>query len=114
MFKDYDLKIKAILSDKKDSTDWKDVLKYHKRMISRIQHERLIHLLVTIFVGIVFMATFFTIIITEITSLLLLDIPLLALFVGYLFHYRFLENTTQNWYKLEDQIIDKSTEVLGS
>lgn len=114
MFKVYDLKIKGVLSDKKDSTNWKDVLKYHKHMISIIQHERLIHLLVTIFVGIVFMAAFFTTIITQIPSLLLLDIPLLALFVGYLFHYRFLENTTQNWYKLENQIIEKSTEVLGS
>jgi hypothetical protein len=107
MFKNYDLKIKKTLSDKEEGTNWEKVLKYHKLMISRIQHERLIHLLVTIFVGIVFMAAFFITIITKISNLLLLDIPLLALFVGYLFHYRFLENTTQNWYKLEDQIIDR-------
>jgi hypothetical protein len=107
MFKAYDLKIKDILSGNKKDADWKDILKYHERMILRIQHERLIHLLVTIFVGTVFMAAFFTTIITKMSNLLLLDIPLLALFVGYLFHYRFLENTTQNWYKLEDQIMEK-------
>ena len=77
-------------------------------MISRIQHERLIHLLVTIFVGIAMTLASLLIILTGSSTLLLLDIPLLMLFVGYLFHYRFLENTTQNWYKIEDQIKDRS------
>lgn len=108
MFKNYDLKIKGILSGSSKDINWKSVLKYHQLMISRIQHERLIHLLVTIFVGIAMTLASLLIILTGSSTLLLLDIPLLMLFVGYLFHYRFLENTTQNWYKIEDQIKDRS------
>lgn len=107
MFKKYNLKINEILSDKTDDVDWKSVLKYHNLMISRIQHERLIHLMVTIFVGVVMAQAFLVTIITKNSTLLMLDTPLLALFIGYLFHYRFLENTTQSWYILGDQIKNK-------
>lgn len=104
MFKSYDLKIKEILSNKPEGTNWKGVLKNHQLMLSRIQHERLIHLLVTIFVGIVMTLTFLTTTVTQIQVLVLLDLILIILFTGYIFHYRFLENTTQSWYKLEDEI----------
>jgi hypothetical protein len=105
MFKTYDIKIKKILADESKDENWKEILKTHKLMIKRIQHERLIHLLVTIFVGIVMVLSLLTTIITEKVILGLLDIPLLILFTAYIFHYRFLENTTQSWYKLEDRII---------
>lgn len=104
MFKNYDKKIREMLSAKNEKTDWKRVLKEHRKMIAVIQHERLIHLMVTIFVGIVMSMAFFTTIILGQSYLLLLDIPLLMLFVGYLFHYRFLENTTQRWYLLTESI----------
>lgn len=104
MFKKYDLEIKKILSDKDVKTDWKMVLENHKEMITEIQHERLIHLLVTMLVGMIMAATFFVIFITKDPILLFLFIPLLVLFVAYLFHYRFLENTTQNWYLIKDKI----------
>lgn len=104
MFKDYDKKINKILSDKVEiNTDMTQ--KRHKLMILRIQHERLIHLLVMIFVGVVMAMCFLATIISDEFLLLLLDIPLLVLFVAYLFHYRFLENLTQKWYLLEDIII---------
>lgn len=104
MFKKYDLEIKKILSEKNSDTDWERILKNHKSMIKRIQHERLIHLLVTIFVGIVMSFSSITTIVFKETSLLVLDIPLIILFLFYIFHYYFLENTTQSWYRLEDQI----------
>lgn len=108
MFKTYDIKIKKILSAKASDTDWKNVLENHKEMIAKIQHERLIHLLVTIFVGIVMSASAFITILTQKTDLLIFCIPLIFLFVAYLFHYRFLENTTQNWYLLEEEIKEHS------
>jgi hypothetical protein len=104
MFKTYDVKIKEILSGKFTDINWPNVLENHKEMMVRIQHERLIHLLVTIFVGIILSASFFITIITKKPDLVIFCIPLLFLFLGYLLHYRFLENTTQNWYLLEDQI----------
>jgi uncharacterized membrane protein len=104
MFKTYDIKIKKILSEKTSDADWKSILEDHREMIAKIQHERLIHLLVTIFVGVVMSIASFATIITRKPDLLIFCIPLFFLFLGYLFHYRFLENTTQNWYLLKDQI----------
>ena len=104
MFKEYDIKIRQLLSAKPYHTDWKRVLENHKNMIAKIQHERLIHLLVTIFVGTIMSASAFVIIVTQKPDLLIFGIPLLFLFIGYLFHYRFLENTTQSWYELEEEI----------
>ena len=106
MFKEYNLEIKKVLASK-SSTDWKITLERHKLMIARIQHERIIHLLVTIFVGLVFTSLSLVIIITKQPILIALWIPILFLFFGYLIHYRFLENTTQSWYILEDKIIEK-------
>jgi len=104
MFKTYNSKIKELLSAKTPGTDWKSVLENHKGMISKIQHERLIHLIVTFFVGIIMSASAFITIITQKSDLLIFCIPLLFLFIAYLFHYRFLENTTQSWYILEEKI----------
>jgi hypothetical protein len=91
--------------DKPEGVDWKDIIDTHKLMIERIQHERLIHLLVTIFVGIAMILTLLTTVVTEKVILVLLDVPLLILFTAYIFHYRFLENTTQSWYRLEDKLL---------
>jgi len=104
MFKKYDSEIRKIVAAKDPNTNWKNILEDHKEIISKIQHERLIHLLVTIFVGMIMAATALIIIVTEKITLLFLCAPLLLLFLGYLFHYRFLENTTQKWYLVEEQL----------
>ena len=106
MFKTYDLEIKKLLATKASDIDWKGVLEHHGVMIVRIQHERLIHLLVTIFVGTILSIAAFIIITTGSPYLLFFCVPLFFLFIAYIFHYRFLENTTQNWYVLEDEIKD--------
>ena len=103
MFKKYQIKLEKSLEDK-SSKNWNEVLTDHKEMISLIQHERLIHLIVTVFVGTVMSLSFFITILTEKIYLLLLDLPLLILFIAYLIHYRFLENTTQKWYLLTEKI----------
>ena len=107
MYKKHDRRIKEILDYTEGDVDWKEILKEHKDMIKIIQHERLIHLLVTIFVGITFSLFCVTTIITGNLMLGLLDFLLLFLFLGYIFHYRFLENTTQSWYALTDKIKEK-------
>ena len=104
MFKKYDQEIIKILEGKETKTDWKEILKRHKLMLIRIRHERLIHLLVTIFVGICFVLSFLAAIITYNILLSILTLILMILFAAYIFHYRFLENTTQKWYGVEDEI----------
>ena len=108
MFKEYDKKIHEMLGECSDKIEWLSVHENHRYMISLIQHERLIHLLVTIFVGIGMILCVLTTLVTELEYLLLLDIPLLALFTAYIFHYRFLENTTQSWYLISEKIKDRS------
>jgi hypothetical protein len=73
-------------------------------MVTIIQHERLIHLLVTIFVGSVMTTSSFIVIVTKQLELLIIAVPLLFLFTAYILHYRYLENTTQSWYLLEEEI----------
>jgi len=107
MFRDYDKTVKKLLSSNDKSEDWNSVLENHKLMVSQIQRERLIHLLVTIFVGIAMLLCVLTTLITSNTYLLYVDLPLLILFLAYIIHYRFLENTTQSWYKITDKIKEK-------
>lgn len=107
MFKAYDRKIHETLSASADGTDWKKILKNHREMIKTIQHERLIHLLVMIFTGTVMSLSFFFTILIQMPALILLDVILFGLFIGYVLHYRYLENTTQSWYRLRDRIKEK-------
>ena len=85
----------------------KDLVKlkaYHTERISFMQHERLIHLLVTLtFAILTLLALILAVLHTKIEVLVLL-VLLLALLIPYIFHYFFLENTVQEWYKLMDRI----------
>ena len=105
MFEKYDKEIEKMFLDKNSKVDWREKLEYHRIMILRIQHERLIHLLVTIFVGIIMVTSAFVNIVSQNKLFVFFTIPLIILFTAYLFHYRFLENTTQKWYKIEEEII---------
>lgn len=68
--------------------------------ISFFQHERLVHLIVTVFAGIstiIFLVSFSYF---ETISFLLLFLITLLLFIPYIFHYYFLENGVQKLYDL--------------
>jgi len=75
-----------------------DFLAFHLRQIKFLQHERVIHLLVTLFVSfclIVFLCLFLVL------NLCLLLVPFslfLIMTVLYIFHYFKLENTVIKWY----------------
>lgn len=83
------------------------LLALHREMIARLQHERLVHLIVTVMV--VFVELFAV-------DLVLLHpqvagIPgalimlVLAVLLGFYFaHYFFLENAVQRWYALADEM----------
>jgi len=107
MFKTHDDAIRKILLEKESNADWGRILDHHRNMIARIQHERLIHLLVTIFVGLVMSIASFITIVAQNPRLLIIAAPLIVLFIAYILHYRFLENTTQKWYSLEDEMVSR-------
>ena len=92
LLKDYQHQVDENLNNKNFT---KQDLEDFNVMISYFQHERLIHLLVTITV--IFLTCFFFYLLTIKPSilLLLLVIILLILLGFYLYHYYFLENNIQ-------------------
>lgn len=71
--------------------------------IQRFQHERLVHLIVTGIMSLLFFLTFFAAIFFETGTLWLLCLPLFILMTAYLLHYYFLENLVQKLYQIYDQ-----------
>lgn len=82
------------------------LLALHRERIAILQHERLVHLIVTV------MVVFVELFLVELTVLhpeLGILPPLLMLGVAvllgfYFYHYFFLENTVQRWYRIADEI----------
>ena len=86
--------------DKEDKIKDKDnVLEELIYQIKFIQHERLIHLIVTVFVGISTLILLGVGIIAESIGFIFVSLMTLILFFFYIVHYYFLENSTQELYK---------------
>lgn len=84
-----------------------EVISEHITQIKIFQHERLIHLIVTTFVGIISILFFIVGVITQNIILLFLFILTLFLFIPYIFHYYYLENNTQKLYIQLSQLKEK-------
>ena len=104
MWKKQEEKVLQILNSNPSQIELRKLLKVHKEKIRNLQHERLIHLIVTMTVALTLTILICTTILSQQVALLFVDAALSALLVGYLFHYRMLENTTQRWYSLTEKI----------
>lgn len=93
----------------KSKHNWKTILKHHRETIKFLQHERLIHLLVTLAFGIKFVIAMIVTLFYPNMALLVIDILLLVLVVPYMFHYFKLENGVQKLYWI-DKLIQKKIE----
>mgnify|MGYP001805849213 FL=1 len=102
----YSNEIKEILATKNTKVDWKKVLKNHRAVIGFIQHERLIHLMVTMTVAILFVISMMFSLIYQFLIINLVNFLLLVLLVPYIFHYFKLENGVQKLYWI-DKLIEK-------
>ena len=81
-----------------------------KEMLIQIgffQHERLIHLIVTVLFAILTVMTLFACLIIIQPVLFALELLLLVLLVPYIRHYYILENGTQQLYEYYDEILAK-------
>lgn len=83
-----------------------ELLEDHREMIRNIQHERLIHLIVTVMVV---AAELFVVDLVllhpELGIIPAIVMLCLAVLLGlYFWHYFFLENTVQRWYHLTDEM----------
>ena len=82
------------------------LLERHREKLRWIQHERLVHLVVLVMVVI---ATLFAVDLAvlhpetnPVAALVMLVLTVLLAF--YFWHYFFLENTVQRWYRLADEL----------
>jgi phosphoglycerol transferase MdoB-like AlkP superfamily enzyme len=81
-----------------------ELLAYHDKQIQWLQHERLIHLLVMLFVCLFFLLSFGFTIANLSLPYIILSALLMILSVAYIIHYYRLENGVQRWYLLSNQI----------
>ena len=81
-------------------------LEEHQEKIRWLQHERLVHLIVTVMVVFVELFVVFLALLHPELGLLPPVIMLcLAVLLGfYFYHYFFLENTVQRWYKIAEEL----------
>lgn len=105
--KEYEKVLKVRLSKKGSVEKLDEWIEYHKIQIEHLQHERTIHLFVTLNFGIFFLMSILAFLIIHTPDLILLAGLFFVLLVPYIFHYYFLENTTQRWYGFEKMLFDK-------
>jgi hypothetical protein len=97
-----------LLHDNPEGTDWKRETKLFHTKFLHLQIERLIHLLVTLTVGLAALISCLATMAYPMVPLYVLDAILMILFLAYILHYRKLENTAQSWYVLFDTLKEKT------
>jgi hypothetical protein len=96
--------VNDVLNDNLNKEKLRELLAYHDKQIQWMQHERLVHLIVMLFVCSFTLLVFgFAVIRTSVPSVILFVI-LLALSIAYIIHYYRLENGIQKWYLISNQI----------
>lgn len=96
--------VKEYLEAVRQKVGEKDVTEeFSAELLTRIgfyQHERLIHLIVTMTFAIMTVISFFMLVQSGSITALLLSLLFLALVIPYIYHYYFLENSVQELYRL--------------
>ncbi len=80
------------------------VKREHLQQISFFQHERLIHLLVTVTFALLELISLIALLFLPELSMILLTLVLLILLVPYIRHYYILENSVQKMYVQYDRL----------
>lgn len=98
----------------RDDADWEQVKTEHLTQIAFFQHERLIHLIVTVIFALLTMATVCMAFLLMAfgaegaVGWLLLTAVFLVLLIPYVRHYYILENEVQKMYRQYDRIVAKT------
>mgnify|MGYP005857649211 CR=1 FL=1 len=104
----YRQKIDALLANPDDiSPDcWSDVLQEHLIQIGFFQHERLVHLIVTVTFAILTLISIVVALMICNPALDALTLLFLVLLIPYIMHYYTLENEVQKMYVQYDRILE--------
>ena len=97
---------------KKEDADWAKALEEHLVQVAFFQHERLIHLIVTVLFAVLeIMSILGTVILSALEkgniALAIMTVLLLVLLIPYIRHYYILENEVQKMYTQYDELLKK-------
>ncbi|HHU18271.1 MAG TPA: hypothetical protein GXZ70_08725 [Clostridiales bacterium] len=98
---------KILLNALKYEDDLEKIYEYSKTQIAWISHERLVHLLITLYFGMLVLISVFAAVILRYILLGVLFAILTIVFMFYIVHYYRLENGVQRLYKISNQIYNK-------
>ena len=96
--------IEEMLDKNLNKEELKDLLDYHDKQIRWMQHERLVHLIVMLFVCLFTLLLFGFTILNPTLPCFALSALLVVLAVAYIIHYYRIENSVQKWYDLSNRI----------
>lgn len=102
--KKHELYVREALGRNPGADAMEELLALHEKRIAWMQHERLVHLLVMLFVCLFALLALGYALERPFLPAFLLAGLLLILSAAYLFHYYRLENGVQKWYFLSDDI----------
>jgi len=93
-----------------------ELLEEHLRMIAWVQHERLVHLIVTVMVVLCELFMVDLVLLHPELGIVPVVIMLgLAVLLGFsIWHRFFLENTVRRWYRIAEEMREKLRESYGS
>ncbi|MDE6389516.1 MAG: hypothetical protein K2L82_17200 [Lachnospiraceae bacterium] len=91
-----------------DGLDWEAVIREHLIQISFFQHERLIHLIVTVTFALLEVIVIGLCVVSFTLGVGLLALGLLILLIPYIRHYYILENEVQKMYGQYDKMVEKN------
>ena len=103
----YRKRIDELLDEENALLDWDDIIEEHLAQISFFQHERLIHLLVTLAFAVMTLGAAVAAALAPQPLTAALLMLLLVLLVPYIVHYYFLENETQKLYAQYDRLLER-------
>ena len=105
----YRKRIDALLDDPavKANVDWDEVIGEHLVQTSFFQHERLVHLIVTLAFALMELLSALATVVYPQLPMAGLTLLLLVLLVPYVVHYYHLENETQKLYRQYDQLLER-------
>lgn len=104
--KEHIILIENTLIKEKGNFNWNALSDFNQKQIRIFQHERLVHLLITLFFGLIFFGSIVVELFLLNVGLLIISIILLIMLPFYVWHYFVLENGVQKLYQL-DKKIDK-------
>ncbi len=98
------------LANCRENSELEEILAEHKDKIAFMQHERIVHFLVTMMFALIVTAFISVSLFTQNLGVLVLVTIIIVLLAFYIKHYYFLENTVQKMYVVYDDILKKRRE----